>query len=217
MAAPCILLLGGSFDPVHLGHVALARLFCGLLQPTELRLIPAGQPWQKGSLRATGEQRVDMLKLAFDDAGLPYHLDRQELDRQGPSYTVESLRQVRGDAGPNASLVLLMGADQLKNLNTWREWTALFELAHLAVASRPDNPLDPAALPPPVAAELARRQAEPAALRASASGKVLVAQDLHMDISATMIRNALAQGAPVNGLLPGVVLDYIEQHNLYKN
>jgi nicotinate-nucleotide adenylyltransferase len=217
MAPPCILLLGGSFDPVHHGHVALARLFTERLHPQELRVVPAGQPWQKGRLHASDEDRLAMLKLAFDAAGLPYTLDRQELDREGPSYTIDTLRQVRGEVGPQASLVLLMGADQLQNLATWREWQALFGLAHIGVASRPGNALDAGQLPAAVAAEVTGRVADAQRVRGTPCGCVLVVPELDVDISATTIRTALAQGTPANGLLPDVVLDYIQQHHLYKN
>ena len=211
----CIALLGGSFDPVHLGHVALADEFTQLLQADELRVIPA-RPWQKSTLQATDAQRIAMLRLAF--AGNPTRvvIDTQELDRDGPTYTVDTLRALRAELGADASIVFLIGADQLQRLDTWRDWHALFELANLGVAARPGFSLADAALPPAVVQELALRRASPEQLRATPCGLVNVAPSLAVDVSATEIRSALRQGDAANSLLPSVVLDYIQQHHLYK-
>lgn len=211
----CVALLGGSFDPVHHGHVALAALFARLLQPDQLRIIPAGNPWQKAALRASAADRVAMLELAFADARLPITLDRQEIERATPTYTVDTLRNVRAELGPEASIVFLMGADQLRQLDTWRDWRTLFELAHIAVAARPGYELTAAALPIAVATELQQRLATPAQLRNQPSGHAYLAQTLDVDISATQVRAALQRGEQANSLMSAVVLDYIQQHNLY--
>jgi nicotinate-nucleotide adenylyltransferase len=211
-----VALLGGSFDPVHHGHVALAALFAKLLQPDELRIIPAGNPWQKTPLLASASDRVAMLELAFAEAGLAVKLDRQEIERQGPSYTVDTLRQLRAELGPDAAIVFLMGADQLQHLDTWREWRALFELAHIGVASRPGFELNDAALPEAVADELKQRRGSLAQLRETPYGHVYLANTLAVDISATQIRAALQRERAANSLISPVVLDYIQQHNLYK-
>jgi nicotinate-nucleotide adenylyltransferase len=219
----CVALLGGSFDPVHHGHVALAELFANLLQPDQLRIVPAGQPWQKATgLQASDADRVAMLELAFAQAAFPVEIDRvtidlQEIERKGPTYTIDTLRSVRAEIGPQAALVFLMGADQLQGLDTWREWRTLFELAHIGVAARPGYQLDDAALPPAVAEELARRRATPAQLRAAPAGLVCVVHTLAVDISATQIREALGSGSDANSFLAPEVLDYIQQHNLYKS
>lgn len=216
----CIALLGGSFDPVHHGHVALAALFADLLQPDQLRILPA-RPWQKSSLVATDEQRLAMLELAF--AGQPFQvvIDRQEIERGTPTYTVETLRGLRRELGEAASIVFVMGADQLQKLDTWRDWQALFALANLGVAARPGYTLEQDRLPPAVAAELAGRLATPAEVRATPHGKVCLAHTLAVDISATEVRNALRTGVPdhadLGARLPPQVLDYIQQHNLYRS
>ena len=116
-AAPrCIAILGGSFDPVHLGHVALAEHFVGLLQPDELRVIPAGNPWQKHGLQATAQQRVAMVKLAFDQQPVPVVIDEQEIRRATATYTIDTLQALRRTLGNDVSIVFLMGADQLQHL-----------------------------------------------------------------------------------------------------
>ena len=216
----CIALLGGSFDPVHHGHVALARLFADLIRPDELRVLPA-RPWQKAALKASDEQRVAMLSLAFADAGLPVTIDRRELELGSPSYTVETLRGLRAELGAEASIVFLMGADQLQNLDSWRDWQQLFALANLGVAARPGYTLDQDALPPAVARELAPRLAPPGQVRTTPAGLVCMAHTLAVDISATQVRAALRQGGDsrtdVNLLVSPVVLDYIQHHNLYKS
>jgi nicotinate-nucleotide adenylyltransferase len=224
-AKSCVALLGGSFDPVHLGHVALAELFVQLLQPDELRILPAGKPWQKASgLKAGDLERIAMLELAFAHSSSAIAIDTREVLRATPTYTVETLRELRAELGPDTSIVFLMGADQLGNLNSWRDWEALFDLANFGVAARPGYRLDAQALPPPVAAALAARRATPEQVRASAAGRVCVAETLAVDISATQVRAALGAGmengaggrTDVRALLAPQVLDYIQQHNLYK-
>ena len=224
----CIALLGGSFDPVHHGHVALAQLFCTLLHPDELRVLPA-KPWQKAALKAGDAERVAMLELAFRDTGLPVVIDQRELLRGSATYTVDTLRGLRAECGPDASLVFLMGADQLQNLDSWRDWEQLFELANIGVAARPGYALEQDALPPAVAQQLAPRLAPPEHVRTTPAGLVCLAHSLAVDISATQVRATLhgslrgagdpgADGeAYLKTLVPPVVLDYIQQHNLYKS
>jgi nicotinate-nucleotide adenylyltransferase len=219
----CLALLGGSFDPVHDGHVALAGLFARQLAPDELRIMPAGQPWQKNGLQASDADRVAMLKLAFGGAMFRTVIDTREIERDTPTYTVETLRELRAELGPDASIVFLMGADQLQKLDSWRDWTSLFELTNFGIAARPGYRLDAAALPPAVARELAQRLATPEEVRASKAGRICLAHTLAVDISATEVRAALRADAnaderkKVSALLAPQVLDYIQQHNLYKS
>jgi len=216
----CIALLGGSFDPVHHGHVALAELFAGLLQPDELRIMPAGQPWQKkNGLEASDADRVAMLELAFGNVACKTVIDTREIERATPTYTVDTLRGLRAELGPDASIVFLMGADQLQKLDSWIDWMDLFALANFGVAARPGYRLDSAALPPAVASALAPRLATPGAVRASPAGKVCLVHTLAVDISATQVRAALHAGEQkkAGALLAPLVLDYIQQHNLYKS
>lgn len=214
-------LLGGSFDPVHDGHVALARLFAELLAPCALRIVPAGNPWQKPALHASAADRIAMLELAFAAAQLPMVIDRQEVDRTGASYSVDTLQNVRAAIGAHTPLVFVMGADQLMQLDTWRDWRALFDLAHIGVAARPGYSLGLAQLPPAVAEQISVRQGSLDKLRTTPSGHVFLAETLAVDISATQIRAALHKPDSValnaSSLIPQVVLDYIQQHHLYKN
>jgi len=218
----CIAVLGGSFDPVHRGHVALGQLFADLLQADTLRILPAGRPWQKSGMEASDAHRIAMLELAFKPLGskhLTVEFDLQEIERTTPTYTVETLRALRRELGPQVSIVFLMGADQLRNLDTWNEWRELFALANLGVATRPGYDLAQEALPPAVAQELSTRLATPDTVRISSHGKVCLAPTLDVDISSSRIRAALHAGLEpdANALAMAQVLDYIQQHNLYKN
>ncbi|MES2104547.1 MAG: nicotinate (nicotinamide) nucleotide adenylyltransferase [Pseudomonadota bacterium] len=223
-AGPCVLALGGSFDPVHAGHIALASLFARLLQPRQLRIIPTGNPWQKSRLVASAEQRLKMLDLAFrhleEETGLSVVVDNQEIERAArlqPTYTIDTLRALRAELGEQTSIVFLIGADQLQNLHTWHQWQQLFEVAHLCAASRPGFRLDTTLLPHTVAQEFVRRAGTPEQIRTTAFGLTCLASDLDVDISATQIRAELKQGGPTTSLVPAKVLDYIQQQHIYTN
>ena len=222
MSVRSVLLLGGSFDPVHSGHVGLARYFCTLLHPDELRLIPSGRPWQKPDMVTPAAHRIAMLHAAFDGWPTPICIDEQEIRREGPSYMIDTLRSLRSELGRDVSLALIMGADQLINLHTWHDWTALFNEAHLCIAARPGFTMDDATLDKAVAAQINRRLASADQLRQTPSGLVCIATQLALDVSSTTIREAIAGygGSGVSGeradLLPVPVLDYIQQHHLYQ-
>ncbi len=218
MTRRCVLLLGGSFDPVHAGHVGLAHYFGTLLHPDELRLIPAGQPWQKPGLKTPAADRIAMLALAFPNWPMPVVIDDQEVRRDGASYAIDTLRALRAELGDQASIVMALGADQLLNLHTWRDWTQLFELAHLCFATRPGFTVTAGSLAPEVAAQLSRRLASPAQIRSTPAGLAYIAANLSVDVSSTAIREAIAQSDEprLAGLLPAPVLDYIQRHHLYQ-
>ncbi|MEO0314107.1 MAG: nicotinate-nucleotide adenylyltransferase [Pseudomonadota bacterium] len=216
MSVRSVLLLGGSFDPVHSGHVGLARYFCTLLHPDELRLIPSGRPWQKPDMVTPAVHRVAMLHAAFDGWPVPICIDEQEIRREGPSYMIDTLRSLRSELGRDVSLALIMGADQLVNLHTWRDWAALFDETHLCIASRPGFTTDNAALDKAVATQITRRLASADQLRQTPSGLVSIATQLALDVSSTTIRAALGGSGDIAGLLPAPVLDYIQQHHLYQ-
>nr|WP_245549146.1 nicotinate-nucleotide adenylyltransferase [Noviherbaspirillum massiliense] len=213
----CITVLGGSFDPVHRGHVALAGYFAKLLFPDQLRIIPAGNPWQKkNGLRASAQQRIDMLRIAFAQQAVPTVIDEQEIRRQGASYTIDTLRSLRAEIGPAASIAFLIGADQLQQLDTWKDWRQLFDFAHICVASRPGFILDPAHVPPEVAREFVRRAGTPEQIRTTPHGLTYLTTNLAINISATEIRAALQKGQFPASLIPAGVLDYIKLHHLYQ-
>jgi nicotinate-nucleotide adenylyltransferase len=213
---PVVLLMGGSFDPVHQGHVAVADYFSRLLAPDSLRLLPAGDPWQKPPLKTSAADRVAMLRLAFEGLPVPVVIDEQEIRRGGGSYTIDTLRSLRAELGNEASLAWIIGADQLAHFNTWREWRALFDLAHFCVAARPGYAMDRAQLPPEVATAFSQRMGTAAQMRDCAHGLALFASNLSFDMSSTEVRAALARGELPTRSLPPTVLDYIKQHHIYR-
>jgi nicotinate-nucleotide adenylyltransferase len=216
----CVLVFGGSFDPVHCGHVALAQHFIALLQPQELRLIPTGQPWQKNALVASSEDRVEMLKLALTiEVDVPIVIDQQEIqraERQQSNISIDTLSQLRTEMGEQTCMVFLIGADQLQNLHTWKNWRQLFTLAHICVATRPGFSIDENNINREVAKEWSERRATLQEIKLEPAGKTFIAHDLAWDVSATDIRRELKQKQQTTSLIPPKVLDYIQQHHLYR-
>lgn len=209
-------LLGGSFDPIHVGHLQLARDARDGLALAEVRLIPAAQPWQKGPI-TDAAQRAHMVALAIaDEPGLV--LDMHEIERGGPSYTIDTLRALRTSLGPEQPLVLVIGADQMARLDTWREWQALLDYAHIAVAHR--NASAPA-LSPALQAFHAAHHADRAVLRARPHGVIVDLPMTPVEASATAIRALLSEPpspereARLAALVPAPVLLYIRRQGLY--
>jgi nicotinate-nucleotide adenylyltransferase len=215
-------LLGGSFDPIHVGHLQLARDALANLPISEVRLLPAAQAWQKEAL-SDPVHRAAMVKLAIDSE-LPFTrrhmaLDLSEIERGGPTYTVDTLRELRTNLGDKVALVLIMGADQFERLDTWREWERIPELAHLAVARRPGAA-------PKLSATLQRLRDKrylkyAGDLADTPAGHVVDLAMTPVDASATEIRALLEQPATaesarrLDALVPPAVLDYIRAHHLY--
>ncbi len=213
---PAIGLLGGSFDPVHAGHLQLARDALEQLALAEVRFIPAGQPWQKGAI-TDASHRARMVLAAIGDEPR-FVLDMREIERAGPTYTIDTLRELRAALGEQPPLVLIMGSDQYQRLDTWRDWTRLLDHAHLAVARRADTLLTPGyALQEYFNAHWAR----PPAVHESAHGRIVEIEMTPVDASATEIRALLAQPpSPARDgrlaeIVPAPVLDYIRAHRLY--
>ncbi|WP_374992522.1 nicotinate-nucleotide adenylyltransferase [Paraburkholderia sp. SARCC-3016] len=183
--------LGGTFDPIHNGHLALARRFSDVLQLTDLILLPAGQPWQKAGVSGA-PHRLAMTRAAAGALNLPgvsVTVATDEIEHDGPTYTVDTLRRWREREGADASLSLLIGADQLVRLDTWHDWQRLFDYAHICAATRPG--FDRSAASPTVAATIAARSASAEVLRATPAGRLLIDTTLASDISATDIRAQL--------------------------
>ncbi|WP_372524523.1 nicotinate-nucleotide adenylyltransferase [Piscinibacter sp.] len=187
-------LFGGSFDPVHNAHVALAQTALDHLQLDEVRWIPAGQPWQKNRQLTPATDREAMVALAIQREPR-FTLERCELQRSGASYTLDTVRELQA-AQPGAQWFLIIGQDQYAGLHTWRDWQELLGLVTLAVAKRPgaSAPSNPDVM------QVAHRE---------------VALPM-MDISSTEIRRRIAEGRGFTGMVPDAVARYIDQHHLYR-
>jgi nicotinate-nucleotide adenylyltransferase len=209
-------ILGGTFDPVHYGHLRLAADVRDALAPIDVRLVPAGDPPHRDAPRAPARDRVAMLMLALDEfPGLA--LDTREIVRAGKSYTFDTLCALRAEA-PQRPLLLLVGADAFRGLPTWHRWRELFDVAHVVVIPRPGLSLDD--LPPALARPWReRRIADPGPLRETPAGSIYVQPVAAQPISSTAIRALLAREGPrsaeLAGLLPAAVLAYIETNRLY--
>jgi nicotinate-nucleotide adenylyltransferase len=210
-------MLGGTFDPVHYGHLRLADDVRRALTLREVRLVPAADPPHRPAPQAGARDRVAMLELAVGEfPGLV--VDTREIARGGKSYTVDTLAALRGDL-PRTQLLLLLGADQFRSLPSWHRWQALFDLAHLVVIPRPGVAIEER-LSAVVAREWqARHIDDRQGLRSRIAGSIYVQPVTPQPISSTAIRLALARrdGNPVEiaGLLPAAVLAYIESNGLY--
>ena len=202
--------MGGTFDPIHYGHLRLAEDMADALNLDRVVFIPAGQPPHREAPRAAAPHRLEMVRRAI--AGNPrFELDAREIERATPSYTVDTLAALRADFGSARPLWLLLGADAFLGLPTWHDWRQLFALANLAVAARPGTSLlDADAMPAMLKEEVAQRQQA-----AGPAGGVRIRQTPPLDISATAIRDTLARRGSARYLLPDAVLDYIHEHQLY--
>jgi len=217
LSAGPIGILGGTFDPIHHGHLRLAEEVAGELGFVQVRIIPARIPPHRATPSVTSAHRLEMVRLAC--SGNPrFQVDERECLRDGPSYTVDTLTELRAELGDEQPLCLLMGVDAYQALTTWSRWEQLFALSHIIIAQRPGFELDAGQLPATLAREhLARRTRESADLRREPRGRVLAMDIPPLEISATAIRAALREGRSARYLLPDAVLDYIDRNRLYKD
>lgn len=213
-----VAMLGGTFDPVHFGHLRFAEDVRRALELPEVRLVPAGDPPHRAGPVATAADRLAMLQLAV--TGFPgIVVDERELRRSGKSYTVLTLEELRREF-PRSPLLLLLGADAFRGLPSWHRWHELFGLAHLVVVERPGVDLA-AGLPAPLLPYWRERlTADPEDLRSRLSGSIYVQAIAPHNVAATTLRDALARSdatrGNLRGLLPPAVLAYIDLHHLYR-
>ena len=210
-------IFGGTFDPVHYGHLRLAEEALDALNLGAVRWIPAGQPSLRASPRVGAEERLNMVRLAIA-GNSRFELDAAEVEAAQPSYTVPTLERLRRPEliGAHRPLVLLLGADAFAGIADWHRWLSLFDLAHIAVAHRPGFPVDADRLPPALADIFrARFCAEPASLNTAPAGRIFSFAMTPLDISATKIRTLLSKGQSTRYLMPDAVIDFIQKHNFY--
>lgn len=204
-------ILGGTFDPIHVGHLRAALELRERLQLTEVRLVPCHWPPHRGQPGASSEQRLAMVQAAVaDEPGLA--ADDRELRRAGPSYSIDTLAELRAELGAAVALSLIVGADAFAGLDSWHRWQELPTLAHLVVIDRPGFELPRAGA---VYDFWQARQRAPARLATTAAGGVSLVRLPPLPVSATAIRAAIAAGRSPRWLLPDPVWDYIRRERLY--
>lgn len=209
-------LIGGTFDPVHYGHLRLAEEAREALGLDEVRWIPAGRPPHRAVPRVAAAHRLEMVRLAVGD-NAAFSVDDAETTSDGPSYTATTLERLRAEAGQRP-LVLLMGADAFLGLPTWHRWRELFELAHIGVATRPGFALSPDEWPAELSkAGAGRLGSDAAVLRTAPAGRIVGFDMTPLSISASLLRAQLAAGSSVRYLLPDPVREYIDRQQLYRN
>ena len=191
--------LGGTFDPVHLGHLVLAERAREQLELDKVLWLPAGEPWRKADRQVTAaKHRVEMVRRAIDGRG-EFELCTLEIEREGPTYTVDSIAALR-DRHPEDELCFLLGQDALEDVPNWRDPERLIALATLAVAARGEERRSPAALD---------------RLVPGLSGRVTWIEMPHLEISATELRRRAAAGQSLRYVTPDAVAGYIRERRLY--
>jgi nicotinate-nucleotide adenylyltransferase len=206
-------IMGGSFNPVHYGHLRVASDVKRTLALHSMRMMPAAQSPLKAEHSVSVEHRLAMLDLALTEFP-ELELDTRELDREGPSYTIDSLQALRQEAGDDATIYFVIGDDLLSTLNRWSRWQALTDYAHLIVASRPGTFMD---IPSEVTAWWHDREIALADLSSTPSGRVSRLECSLVDVSSSEIRQLLNAGDRETGMIPHPVMEYIKRHKLYEN
>ena len=205
-------ILGGTFDPIHHGHLRLALELKQSLGLAQMRLMPCHRPVHRGQPQVSSAQRAEMIRLAVMDCP-ELTLDERELRRDEPSYTFDTLRSLRAELGAEVSLIWAMGTDAFAALDSWNHWQELLDHTHLVVIERPGFSLPNAG---PVAALLQHHRASATALDELPGGAIVLPSLRLLDISATGIRAQLAAGDSAQFLLPESVRRYILAEGLYR-
>ena len=202
---------GGAFDPVHDGHLAVARAARDALD-TDIALLPTGDPPHRTRAQASDKHRIAMLERALADEPR-LSIDRREMTRQGRSYTIDTLEELRAELGPDTPLAMIVGEDAFAGFPSWQRWPELFDLAHIVVASRPQ----PAVLPRVLKDEMATRlRTQATALRCSPAGYVFRLPPIYYPQSSSAVRERCAAGLSLDGWVPDTVANYIAANGLYR-
>lgn len=204
--------LGGTFDPIHTGHLRLAWEAKSRLGLDYVRLVPCHVPTHRESPDSTAKHRLTMAELAC--VGVPgFEVDNWEIQRNEPSYSVNTVIHIRDQIGDHAPLVFIMGMDAFNKFCSWEEWQTILKLAHLWVAHRPGSKMpEPHTTEHKLLQDLTR---SPDDLLLSPSGKICVHETTALDISATNLRQQISEGITPRFLLPDPVWAYIQQNKLY--
>ncbi|HSC68331.1 MAG TPA: nicotinate-nucleotide adenylyltransferase [Cellvibrio sp.] len=205
-------IFGGTFDPIHIGHLRMALEIKQQLQLDEMRLLPCYLPPHRPSPGATAIERVAMLELALQDC-TELVIDERELCRPNPSYTYDTLCELRAELGEETSICLCMGMDSFATLDSWHNWDKLLSLAHIVVVARPGWFLPESGA---VADLLAAQRNSAALIARQAAGAIVLLEQRLLPISATDIRAQVKADNSPQFLVPDRVWDYIRRHQLYR-
>ena len=208
-----VAIFGGTFDPVHNGHLRIAIELAELLEVDSLRMIPCALPPHRNTPSVTPEQRLELLRLGIGDHSALV-ADDIELRRDGPSYTIETLRAIRQQIGDDTPLFLCVGMDVLASLDSWHQWQQLTNYCHLVISSRPGYQLPEKGA---LAEWIDERLCEDLnRLKQSSAGRLHLCDLTMLAISSTAIRKKLSAGEKIDYLTPAAVVKSIQQQNLYE-
>jgi nicotinate-nucleotide adenylyltransferase len=188
-------IMGGTFDPIHHGHLVAASEVADRFGLDEVVFVPTGYPWQKGEVTVSPPEDRYLMTVIATASNPRFHVSRVDIDRHGPTYTVDTLRDLRAQYGPEADLFFITGADALAKILSWKDADDLFALAHFVGVTRPGFELSDAHLP---------------------ADTVSLVQVPAMSISSTDCRRRVAEGKPVWYLVPDGVVQYIAKRRLYR-
>ncbi|MDR4514971.1 nicotinate-nucleotide adenylyltransferase [Nitrosomonas sp.] len=208
---------GGTFDPIHYGHLRVAEELADTIRFDQFFFVPAGEPRLRDSPGAAKYHRAQMVSLSIKN-NTRFFLDEREINRPGVSTTVASLKEYHAEYDGRAILCFVMGADTFLKIHYWHCWQELFQLCHLIIVERPGSiqVVNRSDLPQKIQIECASRwTSDPCDLIRQYSGMIYIAQTTLLDISATQIRNLIAAGRSIRYLLPDITVDYIKTHDLY--
>lgn len=187
--------MGGTFDPIHHGHLVAASEVAALFDMDEVLFVPSGQPWQKAQREVASAEDRYLMTVIATASNPQFSVSRMEIDRPGPTYTADTLRELRDERGPDTDLYFITGADALDQILTWRNADDLFALAHFVGVTRPGHDLSDPGFP---------------------AGGVSLVEVPAMSISSTDCRARVGQGLPVWYLVPDGVVQYINKRHLYR-
>jgi nicotinate-nucleotide adenylyltransferase len=209
-------ILGGTFDPIHYGHLRLAEEMRELAGLQQIRFIPTGNPPHRDAPQVSALHRSAMVKLAIADHP-DFVLDEREVRRTAKCFTVDTLRELRSELGEAQPLCLLMGGDAFLQLHTWHQWEKLLELAHIVVGYRPGYTLEERihSAMPELRRHYQQRLCNVDFLSQHPAGGIAELAIPKLEISATLIRSRVAENRTIRYLLPATVANYIYQHHLY--
>lgn len=208
-------LFGGTFDPIHYGHLRPVEALAKQVGLQKVILLPNHVPPHRPQPKANPSQRLEMVKLAIQGNPL-FSIDTRELEKNSPSYTIETLASLRQEMGAEQPLAFIIGQDSLLSIHTWNGWEQLLDYCHLLVCSRPGYDAD--FQDPKMQDWLNQHKTDdPNKLSQVPHGHIFLANTPLVNISATEIRQALASGKTCYDLIPAPVIDYIYQHHLYQN